>query len=968
MADSLDARARRIFDEALDLRADERAPLLDRACASDLQLRDRVLLLLSKAEEDDPFLSVPTIMENPSRSRGAGERPGTRIGPYKLLEAIGEGGFGTVFMAEQTEPVRRRVALKIIKLGMDTRAVVARFEQERQALALMDHPNVAKVLDAGETETGRPYFVMELVKGKPITGFCDEVQLSIPDRLELFTQVCRAVQHAHTKGIIHRDIKPTNVLVSEQDGRPACKIIDFGIAKATQQPLTEKTVFTEFRQLIGTPEYMSPEQAAGSLDIDTRSDVYSLGVLLYELLAGVTPIDPVRLRSAAYAEMQRIIREVDPPAPSTRLSQAGEQLASVAATRRTEPGRLGSIIRGELDWIVMRALEKDRARRYDSPGNLAADIQRYLQGEPVEAAPPNAVYRLNKFVSRHRGPVMAASAVAAALVIGLGLALWQAMVAQRERDAARLAAVKASAAETEARARRDETEKIAEFQSSQLRDINAAMMGEQLRGNLLVGLRERMKSDGAADATIAETETRLAATLDQVSMTDAALAALDEQVFARALTAIESQFRNAPLIKARLLLTLGGTMIDLGLLARAEEPISEALAIRTRELGPDADETLDAALSTAHLQFQRGELDLAEQTARKNLDDRRRVLGPESRDALDSLNVLASILQAQRRLGEAEPLFREGLAASRRVFGPDDELAVLFLNNVGSVLMQARKDEEAEPITREAHERMVRVHGADHPYTLFALANIGLVLMDLNRLKEAEPILREVYERRRIVQGASHKQTVASLMDCGLVLRAQGRFSDAEPIYREVLARRTTMFGLNNPDTLSAMNNLGALLMSLERYDQAETILRETLERRRALFGDTSVPTLRSLNILGRALLKRGKPNEAEPLFREALAGFSADASHDKLWLAEAHSGLGSALAARSRFAEAERSHLDAMHALESANNPSRTLAIAMIQETIGMYEAWEKAEPGKGHGQKAAPWRERLGQLKAAP
>ena len=344
------------------------------------------------------------------------EQAGTVIGPYKLLQQIGEGGMGVVFMAEQTEPIQRTVALKIIKPGMDTRQVIARFEAERQAVAMMDHPNIAKVLDAGTTDSGRPYFVMELVKGVPITKYCDEKHLPLRARLELFVQVCQAVQHAHQKGIIHRDIKPNNVLVAEYDNRAVPKVIDFGVAKATAQRLTERTMFTEFGQVLGTMEYMSPEQSKfNQLDIDTRSDIYSLGVLLYELLAGSTPFEGKRLHAAAFDEMLRIIREEEPPKPSTRLSSI-DTLPSVAANRHTEPARLSKDVRGELDWIVMKALEKDRNRRYETASGFAADIERHLHDEPVEAGPPSAGYRFRKLARRHLAALFIAVLVTMLLV------------------------------------------------------------------------------------------------------------------------------------------------------------------------------------------------------------------------------------------------------------------------------------------------------------------------------------------------------------------------------------------------------------------------------------------------------------------------------------------------------------------------------------------------------------------------
>ena len=421
---ALTRRALEIFKRILACPEEECDVLLESACAGDPDLR-AVVEAMMRADTEigaggeraaGPTLSTGGL--TPAELDVDGDGP-ERIGPYSILRRIGEGGFGTVFEAEQTEPVARRVALKIIKLGMDSPQVVARFEQERQALALMEHPNIARVLDAGTTESGRPYFVMDLVDGVPVTDYCDEHRLRIKERLDLFLQVCMAVQHAHTKGVIHRDLKPSNVLVATVDDRPVAKVIDFGVAKATERKLTEKTLYTEGRQLVGTPEYMSPEQAEGSADIDTRTDVYSLGVLLYELITGTTPFSASDLRRAAYGEIQRIIREVEPPRPSAILRNSTDTLAGVAASRHVEPRRLSSMIRGELDWIVMKPLEKDRERRYQTARGFALDIERYLTGEAVEARPPSAGYRLQKFLRRNRGPVVAALLLAAVLVAGI---------------------------------------------------------------------------------------------------------------------------------------------------------------------------------------------------------------------------------------------------------------------------------------------------------------------------------------------------------------------------------------------------------------------------------------------------------------------------------------------------------------------------------------------------------------------
>jgi serine/threonine protein kinase/WD40 repeat protein len=431
-------KARAIFLDAVENHTPQQwSAVLDRACASDADLRHRVEILLRAHEQADSLLDAADPARAVTIDAPSVEYPGTHIGPYKLLEQIGEGGFGVVFMAEQLRPVRRRVALKVIKPGMDSRQVIARFEAERQALALMDHPHIARVFDGGETASGRPYFVMELVRGVPVTDYCDQNQLPVRERLELFIPICQAVQHAHQKGIIHRDLKPSNVLVTLNDGRPIVKVIDFGIAKATGQQLTEKTLFTNFAQMIGTPLYMSPEQAEmSSLDVDTRTDIYSLGVLLYELLTGTTPFDKERLQTAAYDEIRRIIREEEPPRPSTRISTLGPMRATVSANRQSDPERLRRVIRGELDWVVMRCLEKDRSRRYETVNGLARDVERYLKDEPVTACPPAATYRFRKFARRNKRAMVIGGLLAGLfLVLAVGIPVTVAL--RYERDVAR---------------------------------------------------------------------------------------------------------------------------------------------------------------------------------------------------------------------------------------------------------------------------------------------------------------------------------------------------------------------------------------------------------------------------------------------------------------------------------------------------------------------------------------------------
>ena len=590
------------------------------------------------------------------------ESPGTLIGPYKLLEQIGEGGMGVVYMAEQQRPVRRRVALKIIKLGMDTKQVVARFEAERQAVAMMDHPNIARVFDAGATDSGRPYFVMELVRGIPITEFCDQNKLPVQARLGLFIQVCQAIQHAHQKGIIHRDIKPTNVLITRHDDQPVVKVIDFGIAKATQSRLTEKTLFTEFHQLIGTPTYMSPEQAGMSdLDIDTRSDIYSLGVLLYELLTGSPPFDIKALLKAGYSEIQRIIRDVEPPWPSTRLSTMGSMLPSVATLRHIEPNRLTKLVRGDLDWIVMKALEKDRLRRYDTAGSLSADVERHLSGEAVLAAPPTVRYRARKFVLRNKGAVLAGTFVASSLLLGIVGFAWQAHRASVERDLA-VASGEAQKAE------RRKSDLINQFLQRSLQSADPSQGGNQDMKVSVLMLKAVKDLDSGIFKEQPDVEAGLRLTIADILYSNGH--AGDALPLAQKAFEIYRQTNSgdSPEI-ARSLDTVALALHDVEPDAAVREVLiwQEALALHSpeivRNLGLGDLALHDVEHDTAILEVLIGQEALAM---------RRRLYPAGHRDVAKSLTDVATTLRSMSLSEQAEPLLREALEMDRRLSHGDD--------------------------------------------------------------------------------------------------------------------------------------------------------------------------------------------------------------------------------------------------------------------------------------------------------
>lgn len=874
--------------------------------------------------------------------QGGSAASGTAIGPYRLIEQLGEGGFGIVHLAEQTAPVRRLVALKVLKPGMDSAAVLGRFEAERQALALMDHAGICKVLDAGTTPGGLPYFAMELVRGSPITDYCDLHRLDTTQRLRLFMSVCLAVHHAHQKGVIHRDLKPSNILVTVQDGQPVVKVIDFGIAKATRGSLASSSVQTMMGQFIGTPEYMSPEQAeSAGVDIDTRTDVYSLGVLLYELLTGSLPIDSAQLRRASSHEIPRILRELEPEKPSTRVQHVGEGSAPATGgaepasrLRGTDRASLLRQIKGDLDWITMKAMDKDRTRRYDSAGALAADIDRHLRDEPVLAGPPSAGYRVSKFVRRHRGGVTASVILALSIVVGLIVAVVLYRRADEQRRIADRQTQIASAERAEAQAQRQKAEEQRALAEEQRKLAEVEAQKSRAALDFLTGMFESVDPEESRgrDVTV-------------------------KQILDRASTDVNAG-KQPPEVRAEVFEILGGAYHTLG---RYDEAVSHMrLAGESLKSAGMLDTArfyqVQAKLAAALMSS--GRLDEAEVAMNTAIEGRTRLLGAEHPDTLFSRSLSATLAHMQNKSGKAMEIIKEVIAVQTRVVGAEETATLDSRTQLADLLHMGGEFEAALAEAKDIASIASRKLGPDSTYTLQAQSIVGSILSDMGRNEEAEQLLRGILAMKRKVFGDSHSQVLTTANALLLNLTAQRKLDDAVKIGREIVETAQRTLGADHSHTLTYMSNLAAALTQQRNFAEAEKTYRAILAVRETSTGPTARPTLATKNALGNLLCDTGRVEEGYTLLNEVRESLDATMPPDHWLLGLSRSHVGQALLDLKRYDESKAMLEDGYRRLEAAlgadHHNTRVCAksLADLAKATGDAAAQEKwtllAEPPK--------------------
>lgn len=987
----LHRRAKEILADALILAKESRAKFVSDACASDAALFDEVQSLLKFADHGNhthteemmlgardriqALLTPETLLDDSQKATTQGgsysvDMP-VSVGKYRISRLVGEGGMGRVFEAVQDNP-KRRVALKLIRSTHGSESILRRFEYEAQTLGRLEFPGIARIYEAGSDDVilsesprivsgpPQPFIAMEFIEGERLDHYVRRNALSIPDRLRLFAKICRAVGHAHTNGVIHRDLKPSNILVTP-DGTP--KICDFGIARAVEDRDAALTM-THAGQPIGTPAYMSPEQSQGSPDIDTRTDVFALGIVLYELLTGVTPLHQRGMQTPCLAELQRLVRELEPVKPSTVISAASSLAMGGADGNPTDWRRVRSMIRGELDWIVIKAIEKDRERRYQSTAEFAADIERFLAGKAVVAAPPSTFYRIRKSIRQHRGAVAAGFAVFAALLVGAVGFAWQASVAGNERD-------RAIKAETATRERADELQKVSEFQSQMLSKVEPASAGLRLSADIRSRFEDALEKTGLPEN---EREARLADFIEdwsRVNATDAALELIDSTVLRPALETIDRDFAEQPALNAKLRAAIGKRYLDLGLIDEARAVNQRVIELRRETLGEESDETLNAVLDEGKILTLIGRPIDAESYLRPLLEKHQASRATDDPIVITAMEYLGEALIAQNKFAEADSLLRRALEGRRRLNGDDHELTLATLGNLAMALKGEAKYAEAEAHVIEGLERRRRIYGEDHPYTLTSYNNLAIIQLEVGWIVEAEAGFRKSAEGRKRVLGEAHPHTIVTVNNLAATLGRLGKHEESLSIQRDLLEQARRAIGPDHTDTLMVLSNLSTTLINLGKFEEAEPLCKELIERRVRAFGENHAGSVTANNVMSFLLVRQNRDAEAEPFLRKAITGSEAVWPEDHPERLALQLNLGVILRNLDRLGESEKQLRDCLDRCRRAlgeTHPYTRETTDALSETLfdeGKFEEVVQMLAADEPGSRAAFGSKTSGQLR---